>query len=153
MTQSSTNQCSRIFLITTEIIITFTFEKLQIYYPCDPTTLIPKTSKTSPVSLILLPHIFLWAVAVNKYFHRISSVSQSVRIFRTYQQLLYFFPYRGQNDRNETKLTCNRGFRWLTGSTSNDAICRPGVTADMDPPSQIWTPLPNVPFKHCLYHT
>ena len=33
-------------------IIAFTLEKLQIYYPCDPTTtLIPKTSKTSPVSL------------------------------------------------------------------------------------------------------
>ena len=74
-------------------------------------------------------------------------------MFRTYQQLLYFFPYRGQNDRNETKLTCNRGFRWITGSNSNDSICRPGVTADMDPPSQIWTPLPNLPFKHCLYHT
>ena len=27
-----------------------------------------------------------------------------------------------------------------------------GVTADMDPPSQIWTPLPNFPFKHPLYH-
>ena len=23
----------------------------------------------------------------------------------------FFFPYRGQNDRNETKLTCTRGFR------------------------------------------
>ena len=33
-------------------IIAFDLEKLQIYYPCDPTTtLIPKTSKTSPVSL------------------------------------------------------------------------------------------------------
>ena len=73
-------------------------------------------------------------MAVNKYFHHISSVSQSVRIFRTYQQLLYFFPYRGQNDRNETKLTCNRGFRWIAGSTSNNSIRRPGVTADMDPP-------------------
>ena len=51
-----------------------------------------------------------------------------------------FFPYRGQNDRNETKLTCNRGFRWITGSNSNDSICRPGVTADMDPPSQIGPP-------------
>ena len=30
----------------------FTLEKLQIYYPCDPTiALIPKTSKISPVSL------------------------------------------------------------------------------------------------------
>ena len=33
-------------------IIAFPLEKLQIYYPCDPTTaLIPKTSKKSPVSL------------------------------------------------------------------------------------------------------
>ena len=24
--------------------------------------------------------------------------------------------------------------------------------ADMDPPSQIWNPLPNFPFKHPLYH-
>ena len=33
-------------------IIAFTLEKLQIYYPCDTTTtLIPKTWKTSPVSL------------------------------------------------------------------------------------------------------
>ena len=24
--------------------------------------------------------------------------------------------------------------------------------ADMDPTSQIWTPLPNFPFKHPLYH-
>ena len=24
--------------------------------------------------------------------------------------------------------------------------------ADVDPPSQIWTPLPNCPFKHRLYH-
>ena len=64
-----------------------------------------------------------------------------------------FFPYRGQNGRNETKLTCNRGFRWIGGSTSNNSIRRPGVTADMDPPpSQIWTPLPNFPFKHRLYH-
>ena len=29
----------------------------------------------------------------------------------------------------------------------------PNPLADMDPPSQIWTPLPNVPFKHRLYHT
>ena len=28
---------------------------------------------------------------------------------------------------------------------------RTSVTADMDPPSQIWTPLPNFLFKHCLY--
>ena len=28
-----------------------------------------------------------------------------------------------------------------------------GVTADLDPPpSQIWTPLPNFPFKHPFYH-
>ena len=52
-------------------------------------------------------------------------------MFRTYQQLLYFFPYRGQNDRNETKLTCN--FRGIAGSTSNDSIRHPGVTADSDP--------------------
>ena len=33
-------------------MIAFTFEKLKIYYSCDPiTTIIPKTSKTSPVSL------------------------------------------------------------------------------------------------------
>ena len=29
----------------------------------------------------------------------------------------------------------------------------PNPLADMDPPSQIWTPLPNVSFKHRLYHT
>ena len=29
----------------------------------------------------------------------------------------------------------------------------PNPTADIDPHSQIWTPLPNVPFKHRLYHT
>ena len=52
-------------------------------------------------------------------------------MFRTYQQLLYFFPYRGQNDRNETKLTCN--FRGIAGSTSNDSIRHPGVTTDSDP--------------------
>ena len=28
----------------------------------------------------------------------------------------------------------------------------PNALADMDPPSQIWTPLPNFPFKHPLYH-
>ena len=28
----------------------------------------------------------------------------------------------------------------------------PNPLADMDPPSQIWTPLPNFPFKHPLYH-
>ena len=34
------------------LIIAFTLEKWQIYYPCDPTTtLIPKTSRRSPVSL------------------------------------------------------------------------------------------------------
>ena len=33
-------------------MVAFTLDKLQIYYPCDPTTtLIPKTSETSPVSL------------------------------------------------------------------------------------------------------
>ena len=50
-----------------------------------------------------------------------------------------FFPYRGQNDRNKTKLTCTRGFRWIAGSTSNNSICRPGVAADLDPPPRIWT--------------
>ena len=75
----------------------------------------------------------------------------------------YIFSISGQNDWNETKLTCNRGFRRIAGSTSNDSIRRSGVTADldptgpnpladMDPPSQIWTPLPNFPFKHPLYH-
>ena len=49
-------------------------------------------------------------------------------MFRKYQQLLYFFPYRGQTDRNETKLTCNRGFRWIADSTSNNSIRRPGVS-------------------------
>ena len=28
----------------------------------------------------------------------------------------------------------------------------PNSPADMDPPSQIWTPLPKFPFKHRLYH-
>ena len=28
----------------------------------------------------------------------------------------------------------------------------PNSLADMDPTSQIWTPLPNFPFKHPLYH-
>ena len=51
-------------------------------------------------------------------------------MFRTYQQLLYFFPYRGQNDRNETKLTCTRGFRWIAGSASNDLIRRPGIPGE-----------------------
>ena len=32
------------------------------------------------------------------------------------KSIYYFFPYRDQNDRNETKLTCNRGFRWIAGS-------------------------------------
>ena len=49
----------------------------------------------------------------------------------------YFFPYRGQNDRNETKLTCNRGFRWIAGSTSNNSIRRPGVPADLEPPTKL----------------
>ena len=48
--------------------------------------------------------------------------------------MLYFFPYCGQNDRNETKLTGNRGFRWIAGSTSNNSIRRPSVPADLDPP-------------------
>ena len=63
-------------------------------------------------------------------------------------------------DQNETNLTFNRGFRWIAGSTSNDSILRPVVTADlelpdsnlpadMDPPSQIWTPPPPPP---PLYH-
>ena len=60
-----------------------------------------------------------------------------------------FFRYRGQNDRNETKLTFNRGFRWIARSISNDSIRRPGFLADLDspifgPPVQIrrwiWTP-------------
>ena len=41
-----------------------------------------------------------------------------------------FFPYRGQNDRNETKLTCNRGFRWIADSTSNDSIRRSGIPGE-----------------------
>ena len=41
------------------------------------------------------------------------------------KSIYYFFPYRDQNDRNETKLTCNRGFRWIAGSTSNNSIRRP----------------------------
>ena len=32
-----------------------------------------------------LPHIFPFAVAVDKYFHCMSNVSLSVRMFRTYQ--------------------------------------------------------------------
>ena len=28
----------------------------------------------------------------------------------------------------------------------------PNPLQDMDPPSQVWTPLPNFPFKHPLYH-
>ena len=48
-------------------------------------------------------------------------------------EAVIFFPYRGQNDRNEIKLTCNRGFRWMAGSTPNDSIRRPGVLADLDP--------------------
>ena len=43
------------------------------------------------------------------------------------------FPYRSQNDWNETKLTRTRGFR-IAGGTSNDSIRRPGH-------KQIWTPL------------
>ena len=31
-------------------------------------------------------------------------------------------------------------------------LSRAGVTADLDPPSQIWSPLPNFPFKHPLCH-
>ena len=61
----------------------------------------------------------------------------------------YIFSISFQNDRNETKLTCNQGFRWIAGSTSIDLIRRPGVLADLDPldldpPVQIrwriWTP-------------
>ena len=51
-----------------------------------------------------------------------------------------FFPYRGQNDWNEIKLTCTWGFRWIAGSTSNDSIRRPGVPADLDPTPWIMTP-------------
>ena len=45
----------------------------------------------------------------------------------------YIFSISFQNDRNETKLTCDRGFRWIAGSTSIDSIRRPGVLADLDP--------------------
>ena len=37
------------------------------------------------------------------------------------------FSCRGQNDQNETKITCIRGFRWIAGSTSYDSIRRPGI--------------------------
>ena len=37
-------------------------------------------------------------------------------------------------DQNETNLTFNRGFRWIAGSTSNDSILRPVVTADLELP-------------------
>ena len=39
-------------------------------------------------------------------------------------------------------------FRHLTGKGTLKA----GVTADLDPSSQIWIPLPNFSFKHRLYH-
>ena len=55
-----------------------------------------------------------------------------------------FFPYRGQNERNEIKLTCTWGFRWIAGSTSNDSIRRPRCPSgfgphslDYDPPTKL----------------
>ena len=39
---------------------------------------------------------------------------------------IFVLPFQGQNDRNNIKLTCTRGFRWIAGSTSNDSIRRPG---------------------------
>ena len=46
------------------------------------------------------------------------------------KSIYYFFSYRDQNDRNETKLTCNRGFRWIADSTSNDSIRRPSIPGE-----------------------
>ena len=74
----------------------------------------------------------------------------------------YIFSIRGQNDRNKTKLTYTRGFRWIAGSTSNDSIRPsghsgfgppgPNPLADMDPRRRFGpTPPPNFPFKHHLY--
>ena len=77
---------------------------------------------------LLLPRRFPCAVAVNKYLHRISSVSWSVRMFRLYFSI------------SRSKLPGNRGFPRIAGSISNDSIRCPGVTADLDPP-RIWTPV------------
>ena len=43
---------------------------------------------------------------------------------------------------------------WLFHAGVTTDLDPPGPTplADMDPPLQIWTPLPKFPFKHPLYH-
>ena len=77
-----------------------------------------------------LPHIFPCALGANKYFHRISNVSENVPIFRTFQLLFYFFTYRGPYDQTKTNLTCTRRFRWIADSTSNDSIRRLGIPGE-----------------------
>ena len=106
---------------------------MKIYYPCDPTTILtPKTSETSPVSLAffycLTFSLVLWLLTST-----FTAFPMFLKVFgclEHYNNRYFFFPYYGQNDRNETKLTGNRGFRWIAGSTSNDSIRRPGVPAD-----------------------
>ena len=69
-------------------------------------------------------------MSVNKYFHRISNFSLSVRMFINTPITVIFFPYRGQNHWNETKLTCNQGFRWIADSTPNDSLRRPSILGE-----------------------
>ena len=59
-------------------MVAFTLDKLQIYYPCDQTTtLIPKTSETSPVSLA-----FFYCLTFSLVPWLLTSTSMFLKVFR-----------------------------------------------------------------------
>ena len=103
------------------------YEKRGIIYPQLIDTEIDKSWErnlymyiSSQSGFLSMPYIVPCALGVDKYFQRISKVSEIVPMF----------PYRGPNDRTKTNLTCTRGFRWIAGSTSNDSIRRLGIPGE-----------------------
>ena len=105
--------------------------KLKIYYSCDPTTTIfPKTSETSPVSLAFTASHFPLRSGCQQV---LSPRFQCFRKRSDVQNIpitVLFFPYRGPNDQTKINLACTRRFRWIAGSTSNDSIRRLGLPGE-----------------------
>ena len=52
-------------------------------------------------------------------------------MFRTKKASVLIFPFRGQNDRNETKSTRVLRFCWIGGNTLNNLIRRPGIPGEI----------------------
>ena len=81
---------------------------------------------TNGAEQLVLPQFSLVLRMLKNTFTIFPVSSQGFRCLDHTDIFFFFLPFQGQNDRNNIKLTCTRGFRWIAGSTSNDSIRRPG---------------------------